>query len=94
MYGHFNAKTSSVPSIGVAWYARAAEYGALFTEPTIIGVGDAAQPELLLGEDKLKELLSTDRGVVFNVTVNGAEDPEAWAAKLVREARQYMRAFA
>lgn len=92
MYGSFSAKT--VPSIGVSWYARAAEYGALFTKPTVIGVGDAAQPELLLGENKLKELLSNDRSVVFNVTVNGAEDPEAWAAKLINEARQYMRAFA
>lgn len=94
MAGSFNAKSKSVPSVGVTWYAKAAEYGALFTEPMLIGVGDADQPELLLGEQKLKELLGSNERVVFNVTVNGADDPEMWATRLVREAKQYMRAFA
>lgn len=94
MAGSFNAKSKAVPTVGVTWYAKAAEYGALFTSPTVIGVGDANQPELLLGEKKLKELLGSNERVVFNVTVNGADDPEMWATRLVREAKQYMRAFA
>ena len=89
--GSFNILTKSVPSVSVSWYSRAAEMGALFTRPQIIGVGDAAQPELLLGEEKLKELLGDGRGPVFNVTVNGADDPEIWAARFMREAKQYAR---
>lgn len=44
---------SGVPRISVQWYKRAAEMGALFTEPALVGVGDAAQPEMLIGEDTL-----------------------------------------
>lgn len=49
-------------------YAKAAEEGALFTRPQIIGVGDAAQPEMLIGQDKLKELIA-DAGTQ-NITMN------------------------
>lgn len=71
MSGSFNAQTGRVPTVGVQWYRRAAEDGALFTRPTIVGVGDARQPELLLGEDKLRELVG-GKPVVVNMTVNGA----------------------
>lgn len=71
MSGSFNAQTGRVPTVGVQWYRRAAEEGALFTRPTIVGVGDARQPELLLGEDKLRELVG-GKPVVVNMTVNGA----------------------
>ena len=86
MSGSFDAKSGSVPHVSTSWYARAAELGARFTEPTIIGVGDAAQPELLLGENKLKELVS-GRGmqVVNYITVDGAEDPEDWAYRFARQ---------
>lgn len=70
MSGSFNAQTGRVPTVGVQWYRRAAEEGALFTRPTIVGVGDARQPELLLGEDKLRELVGGNTNV--NITVNAA----------------------
>jgi hypothetical protein len=44
---------TATPSISVEWYRRAAQMGALFTEPQIIGVGDASQPEMLIGEETL-----------------------------------------
>ena len=53
MSGSFNAETGEVPSVSVSWYKRAAEEGALFTDPTLIGVGDASQPEMLIGENTL-----------------------------------------
>ena len=65
--GTFDAKSGSVPSVGVSWYAKAAEQGARFTSPTIIGVGDARQPEILLGEDKLKELVRGSQPITVNV---------------------------
>ena len=68
--GTFDAKSGSVPSVGVSWYARAAELGARFTRPQIIGVGDANQPELLIGEDKLKQLVGGGQPITINVYGN------------------------
>ena len=58
MSGSFNAETGSVPTVSVSWYKRAAEEGALFSDPTIIGVGDASQPEMLIGENTLYEQIA------------------------------------
>ena len=92
MTGSFNAKTNSTPTVHTRWYARAAELGARFTNPEIIGVGDAAQPEILLGENKLKELVrGAGTTINNNITVNGAEDPEAWATRFVRQMRMEAR---
>jgi len=92
MSGSFNAKTKSVPSVHTSWYAKAAELGARFTFPTIIGVGDAAQPEILLGENKLKELTGAGKGNIVNyITVNGAENPEEWASRFARQMRMEVR---
>jgi hypothetical protein len=48
--------------------------GALFTEPAIIGVGDAAQPEMLIGEDTLynsiRKAVQDAGGRGFNQTLN------------------------
>lgn len=72
MSGSFDARSRRVPNVGVQWYAKAATEGARFTSPQIIGVGDARQPEILLGEDKLRELVGA-KAPVINMTINGAE---------------------
>ncbi len=53
MSGKFDAKTGTTPTVNVDWYKKAATQGARFSNPTIIGVGDASQPELLIGETTL-----------------------------------------
>ena len=53
MSGKFDAKSGTVPTVNVQWYAQAAEQGAIFTSPQLIGVGDASQPEMLVGERTL-----------------------------------------
>lgn len=58
MSGNFDAKSGSVPKVSVDWYAQAAEKGALFTSPQIIGVGDASQPEMLIGEKTLQDRIA------------------------------------
>lgn len=65
--GTFDAKSGSVPSVGVSWYAQAATLGARFTSPQIIGVGDASQPELLIGEEKLREIVGGGQPITINV---------------------------
>ena len=91
MSGKFNAETGSVPSVSTRWYAKAAEYGALFTSPQIIGVGDAAQPELLIGERKLKELVAGAGNVTNYITVDGARDPQLVVDELLRQMNMRVR---
>ena len=81
---------TKTPKITVEWYRRAAEMGALFNSPTVVGVGDATQPELLIGEDtlydKIRQAVGENAGE-FNQTLNfyqsGESDP-AETARLVR----------
>ena len=99
MYGNFDAKTKSVPVVHVSWYAK----GAIFTQPTLFntaygmkGVGEAG-PEAVLPIDLLRDYISeameakAGTVVTMNMTVNGAEDPESWAAEAARSIKQYMR---
>ena len=48
----------AVPWVTVDWYAKAAKEGAVFDSPQIIGVGDAAEPEFLLGRSALRDQLA------------------------------------
>lgn len=97
MSGSFDARSRRVPQVGVQWYKTAAEQGARFTQPTIIGVGDARQPEILLGEEKLKELAGARP---INITINAAQGQnvnelaEAVAYKLQRELNRNKAVFA
>lgn len=99
MNGSFDARSRRVPTVGVQWYASAATQGARFTAPQIIGVGDARQPEILLGEDKLKELVG-GRETPINITINAAPGQDAnaianaVAAKLQREVEKERAVFA
>lgn len=69
MSGNFDAKTGKVPSVSVEWYAKAAEQGAIFSSPQLIGVGDARQPEMLVGEqtlyDKISQAVGENGGDVY-----------------------------
>ena len=91
MSGSFNAESGTVPTVSVSWYRTAAEYGALFTTPQIIGVGDAAQPEVLLGEKKLRELVGGGNRAPINVYVSGAENPEDWGRRIARQLNRELR---
>ena len=62
MSGSFNAQTGSVPSVSVQWYRDAATQGARFASPRLIGVGDADQPELLIGENTLYDNIEQAAG--------------------------------
>jgi hypothetical protein len=78
-----------VPEITVEWYRKAAELGALFNEPTIIGVGDASQPEMLIGEETLykqiRAAVGEVNGINQNLTINAPQGLDAAeTARLVR----------
>ena len=84
------------PSVDIKWYATAIDTPVAFNRPQIIGVGDASEPEILLGKRTLETIISDGRStrpVVINapVTVSGAEDPRSWAGEFVGELRRLAR---
>lgn len=96
--GVFDAKTGRVPEVHVDWWAK----GGIFQRPTIFpnwnGVGEAG-PEAVLPIDRLQDYVTeaieaSSGGNTINVymDVDGAQDPEAWAADFARELKREMRA--
>ena len=82
------------PSISIDWYARAMQNPYMFSNATLFGAGEAGD-EILYGREALltdiKEAMSGGREVVNYITVNGAEDPEAWASRFARQMKMEMR---
>ena len=91
-----DGKVTKVPTVSVEWYRRAATMGALFTEPQIIGVGDAAQPELLIGEDtlfeKIKDAVALGNGFnqTNNITVQDANTASETARMIRNQTKQLL----
>lgn len=77
-----------MPSFGVDWYAKAMEQPYVFSRASLIGVGEAGD-EMVYGRQALlrdiREASGGGQTVNVNVTVNGADNPEEWADRLVRE---------
>lgn len=83
----------SLPSFSVSWYARAMQSPYLFSDATLFGAGEAGD-EILYGKEALLSDIreaTSGRGVTNYITVNGAEDPQAWAAKFARQIKLEMR---
>ena len=59
-----------MPKLSVEWYAKAAERGAIFDSPQLIGVGDAAQPEALLGVNTLQDMVDQANRPNMNIEMN------------------------
>jgi phage-related protein len=77
-----------MPSFGVDWYAKAMDQPYMFNRASLIGVGEAGD-EMVYGRkalmDDIREAAGGGRNVTINVTVNGTDNPEQWATRLVRQ---------
>lgn len=71
-----------MPSIGVEWYAKAMNRPYTFTEPTVIGVGEAGS-ETVVGTDWLKK--HTGRNITVNVYAAPGMDEDALVNKMMRQ---------
>lgn len=97
MYGNFNAKSGSVPHVGVNWYAKAMDKGMILTNPTIfgamngklLGAGERGA-EVVVGANSLERMINRAVGnggggqVTNNITVvaNPGQDTKDIADKV------------
>lgn len=93
-----------LPSISIDWYKKAYNNPLMFTSPTVLatpngykGFGDGHGAEIVLGLNKLRELVGA-AGVTINVYATGNQSAEEIAYKvqdiLVNQQRQRSRAYA
>ena len=80
----------------VGWHAKAMDNPYLFNRATLFGAGEAGD-EMLYGRQNLMRDIrnavddSGQNNITINVTVNGAENPEMWGQRLVREMQMQAR---
>lgn len=80
---------------GFRWFAQ----GGIFNEPTVIGIGDSKGPEAAVPLDQMWRRMSAEfdkhmnGGATVNnyFTVDGAQDPEAWAVGAARMIKRELR---
>lgn len=74
--GKFSISPPSMPKITVDWYKRAYDDPVLFTSPTVLptangykGFGDGAGAEVVIGLNRLQEMMGQAVGVTNNITI-------------------------
>ena len=79
----------SIPHLNIEWYKRAYNNPVMFTQPTVLqtpsgykGFGDGAGAEIVMGLDKLREVVGTAGGVVINVYAPAGMDVETLADRI------------
>lgn len=78
----------------ISWHAKAMDNPYLFDQATLFGAGEKGD-EMLYGRSALMRDISEAVGggatITNYITVNGADDPEDWAKRLVRQMKLEMR---
>lgn len=76
----------SLPRISVDWYKKAYQNPVMFKSPTVLptssglkGFGDGNGSELVIGMNKLRELVATSSGPTFNIYTQPGMDEKAVA---------------
>lgn len=74
--GKFSISPPSMPKISVDWYKRAYDNPVMFTSPTVLptangykGFGDGAGAEIVIGLNRLQEMVGQAGGVTNNITI-------------------------
>ena len=77
------------PEMSVHWYKKAYDNPIMFTKPTVLGTagglkgfGDGNGAEVVLGVDKLRELVGAGGDTIFNIYQQPGENMEALATRI------------
>ena len=79
----------SIPSLNIEWYKKAYDNPVMFTSPTVMatpngykGFGDGSGAEIVMGLDKLREVVGSAGGVVINVYASPGMNVEQLADRI------------
>lgn len=84
-----------LPKLGISWYKKAMNQPMMFQDATLFGAGEAGD-EVIYGRQNLMKDIKEATGErpitnIFNITVDGAEDPVEWTNQFVRQFKMDMR---
>lgn len=91
--GHFSLNPPSVPHLNIDWYRKAYDNAVLFTQPTVLGTGsglkgfgDGAGAELVIGLNKLREVIGANQngGNVINIYQQPGQNAQELATEIDR----------
>ena len=87
--GEFSLIPPRVPKFSIDWYKKAYDNPVMFTSPTVIptasglkGFGDGAGAEIVMGLNKLQQLVGSTGGNTFNIYQQPGESAEVLANKI------------
>lgn len=103
--GEFSLNPPSAPHFGIDWYKKAYQNPVMFTSPTVLqtasglkGFGDGSGAEIVMGLNKLRELVGGSENININVYGAQGQDVKALATEvekaLVRAQRSRSAVFA
>ena len=74
--GTFSLNPPSIPKLSVDWYKQAYNNPVMFTNPTVIptvngykGFGDGSGAEIVIGLNRLQDLVGSQGNVTNNITI-------------------------
>lgn len=97
MVGSFSLMPPSVPHLSVDWYKKAYQDAVMFTSPTVLptatgmkGFGDGSGSELVIGTNKLMQMIGQASGGTQDIDINIYAQPGMNATEIATEVERVM----
>lgn len=95
--GSFSLSPPSVPHLSVDWYKKAYQDAVMFTSPTVLptangmkGFGDGSGSELVIGTNRLMEMIGKASGGTQDIDINIYAQPGMNATEIATEVERVM----